>query len=226
MLNEARVWPDAKLLSVEEDFDLVLPTRYNAVSEDMNWSDNIKIDVSYRFTNAIRRNQFKLGKYGSGRMTCRMLYAILVKYFNRGEYFIETYFERLFQDRFKKDINALVNKIKRKYKEIQAEAMFEMLYTRSGNQDRRSRGYKKLSEFEEWKDEELESHMKTMSRAIRKDIQNCLATGKIPLWMGFPAQATMERRMKLGLDSIHAFYASGDLINHLVVYYKVEMSGV
>ena len=223
-MTEDKEWKDSKLLSVEDGFDLVIPTRYNIDTSNLYLNVGISTSVSYRFTSAIRKNHFAMGTYGSANMTCRRLYEILVDAFNYGEDFIAKYFEVLFKQRFDAKIRKILKRVQRELlaeqKEIDA-ALAVARITSAGRLDKRSRGSKKLSQFKVWKSDKLRAEMAAISAEIKKDIVHCLATGKLPTAFFFTSPDTLVKRAKLGLDSQHAFYASGQLIEHLVVYYKV-----
>jgi len=110
---------------------------------------------------------------------------------NNGFPFIDSYFETLFKPRFESVIRRQTRLL---------------LMARSSG---------KIS------DEDLFSGFEAISADIKKHIQQCLATGRIPLYFSMKP-STAARRKKLGLTPIRAFFATGQLIDNLVISYSAD----
>jgi hypothetical protein len=91
-----------------------------------------------------------------------------------------------------------------------------------GTPDMRYAVSKKYRDFKVWQDPVIRQDCARLAEDIKKDIGDCLSSGKIKLAKKFVAKQTAEARAKLaGLDPSMLFFASGRLINHLNIYVEV-----
>lgn len=215
---------DRDVITIDKQFqieDWQLP-----VATDFHFKINYSFSTDRRKTVWMNKATKKYEHYGQTGMTFDRLYFLLCEAFNGGSLFIDTYFNSgLFQSKFKQDIHRITRDMQ---KEIVAEyeaVAASVPLTKRGAMDRRTRGYSKFSKLGVWKTSKEAAQLSELSEDIRRHIINCLATGKIDLQFQ-PSRATLEKREKLGLDAIHAFYASGQLINHLIIQYDVETTEV
>lgn len=167
--------------------------------------DKSKLDLSiqYTFTDAARKPKaLRMGrKYGSNE-SFKQIYERLV-YLNLGVPFIDTYFEEVFPNKYKNEIR------RRSY------LLFESIQE---EYDRRKRNHRKISDFDVWQDQAVVSGFDDLSFDIKRHIQQCLATGRIPLNFHM-SKKTSKIRQSLGLTPLRAFFATGQLIDNLVVSY-------
>ena len=57
------------------------------------------------------------------------------------------------------------------------------------------------------------------SLEIKEDIKNCVATSRIPYAL---AESTKERRQQAGIEGDSPFYATGQLINSIIVLCEIR----
>ena len=168
----------------------------------------------------------KYEHYGQVGMTFDRLYFLLCEAYNGGERFIDTYFNSgLFQSKFKSEIHGITRDMQRRIQQEYADVAEAVPLTKKGSMDRRTRGYAKFSKLGTWKSSVEAEKLAELSEKIKAHIINCLANGRIDLQF-HPSHDTLKKREDLGLDSVHAFYASGQLIQHLVIQYDVETTEV
>lgn len=218
---------NVKFKDIEEGFGLVIPTRYKPESLSV---DKFSLSVTYSFSSGVRANSFRAGgkvvKYGADNMTYRRLYVILCTCFNGGDLFIDTYFHKLFQRRMGRQAKAITSKLKRSFKEYSDsfdEVIESAKWTKQGTLDRRTRGYRLFAALQEWKPVDVKGDLRVLSLAVKEDIKKCLATGLIDLNYHTQAASTVALRTRLGLTPVETFYASGDLIDHITLYFKVAL---
>ena len=185
--------------------------------------------ITYNFSSGIRNNKFARldslfkGKnpvaeeYGAPGWSFRMLYEFLCEIFNGGVPFIDTYFERVFKTRM------VYYEFQNIWDDIIDDANNELYNAPQRNEKGR---FVKLPELSVWRDKAKIIRCQALAEKIRQDIQDCLATRKLPL-RGHPGAtvsvSTRKTRKKLlGMKSYKSlFYASGQLINDLNIYIEV-----
>lgn len=190
--------------------------------------------ITYSFSSAIRKNKFPLrwakrtllgkkGQYGASGFSFRLLYDFLCREYNGGEYFIDTYFARVFSSRaiFKKFIR-LNGRIQESIAS-EREALLEKVPLKmDGTPNMWYKVSKFFMNFKAWQDPIIKSECKDIAREIRLDIIRSLSTGKIPLRKQAVSPSTEKTREHFaGLDARQYFYASGQLIEHLSVYVEL-----
>ena len=219
----------AKLRDIEKgDFELVIPTRYKPEAIDLS---KFNLSVSYTFSSGVRLNNFVTSdgtmlKYGSSNMTYRRLYIILCECFNGGTRFIDTYFDCCFGPHMGRQAKEIGNKVKKSFEDYNNkfdEAMDAMKWRKDGEMDRRSRGYRIYEKLKTWKPVDVKSDLRAFSLEVKADIKRCLASGLIPLSFHNHSKYTVALRERLGFTPVTAFYASGQLIDHVTLYFKVAL---
>ena len=187
---------------------------------DISEESNLDIQVGYTFAKGRRIRTLSTGKSYSSDLSFDEIYEILTDK-NDGEPFIDRYFDTIFKSRFessiRKQTRSLLSSIDNEYEDLVSKSV----YTKSGKLDQRFTSTRKLKEFSMWKSDTMRSGFDALSLEIKKHIQQCLATGRIPLNFS-PKPSTIARRKKLGLTPVRAFFATGQLIDNLVVSYTAD----
>lgn len=186
--------------------------------------------ITYNFSHGIRRNTFRtktggVGAYGRSGLSFRLLYDFLCRYFNGGEYFIDTYFEQVFPTRgvFEK-LQSLNDDVVEEVKKENAEVYATLPKKKDGTPNmwyRISKLFMKIVKV--WTKPALKTVAARLSREIKQDIKICLSTGKLPLRKQSVAESTMKERARFGvLDPKQFFFASGQLIDALRIYVNIQ----
>ena len=188
----------------------------------------IKYSLTYSFSRGVRRNWFKADKtfkrYGSDNMTYRRLYEILSKHFNGGTPFLNDYFERQIHFRLGGEFRDMAASLNSSLEKHLAEIRDSYLYKKSGGIDKRSRGYKLFTALSNWTAIECKDKAKNFSDLVKEDVKQCLMTGQISFDFSLDHATVMERE-EVGLPGYPEFYASGQLIDHITIYFKVALDG-
>jgi hypothetical protein len=210
----------------ERDELLRDPSLYEDL-DDLMTADGKNFQVTYSFPLRTRMNVFAGGQeYGAPGVTMRQLYDFLCGEYNGGERFVDSYFDYIFPSspagrmfaEFRSETARMVNT---EYKKLTAARARKT--AASGEADRRTREWRAVKEFRVWRDEAFVRKLDMLHKIIRKEIVQCLSTGRIPLRFK-PAKETMLVRGKLGLDVLHGFYASGQLIESLQLSIRIPES--
>lgn len=88
--------------------------------------------------------------------------------------------------------------------------------------EKRQEARKRLSEFSTFKKQAFASEGNRLAALIKEDISDCLRSGRIPLHPSVLSTKTIYKRTKAGLPEAPKFYASGQLINNLMVFLRLE----
>lgn len=229
-------WRGNKSSKEDASLMVLLPTRY--VVFDTGEPDKLfasrdimereRFQLSYSFPRRRRVNTVgisaspdtRVKEYGINGITFRQLYDFLCEQYNGGERFVDTYFSQVFpQSPVGREFRLFeADTRKELWNEYNArrKAALERKRTKTGRADLRTREGARLKDFGVWRKRVLLDRLDQFSGEIRRDIIACLSNGRIPL-NHLNHYVTMSRRMKLGLDSRHVFYASGQLINSIEV---------
>lgn len=188
-------------------------------AEDFDWQ------ITYSFPDEIRDNSLPNGDvYGGSNVTYRRLYLILCEHFNDKEYFIDTYFNEVYPDTVKPDVDKELAKVKKELIEVAEKELEGAVPTKSGKLDRRYKINRviqtKLNKYERFAQQWEDSIGEDLAQLIRDDIINALSTGQISL-KHINSSETWIRRRKLELDSKHIFYATSRLINSIQLFVKI-----
>lgn len=251
------------------DIDFIARTTPGALLPFFTWYTSLndkespeldigEFEINYRFTEAIRDNTFttvreaptkrlndvwgaavKSGQYGASGFSFRMLYEFLCRVFNRGELFVDTYFNEVFTSRpvyssFKKLREDILADMARDLYEAQLKMLGSNARFRKGGRfisasqvddsilsETFFKAFEGWEDFSVWKDAHFEAQLSEVGQNIRTDIIYCLENGIIPL-QHKTKHGTMARREALGLNSEATFYASGQLINNLEIYINLD----
>jgi hypothetical protein len=229
-------WQGSKSFKEDASLMVLLPTRHVVFDTDApdklfasrEIMERERFQISYSFPRRRRVNtagisaspDTRVKAYGINGITFRQLYDFLCEQYNGGERFVDAYFSRVFPEspvgrEFKLFEEDTRKELRDEY-DARRKAAFERRRTKSGRADLRTREGVRLKDFGVWKKRVLLDRLDRFSGEIRREIIACLANGRIPL-NHLNHYVTMSRRMKLGLDSRHVFYASGQLINSIEV---------
>jgi hypothetical protein len=180
---------------------------------------DISIKVRYSFYNRRRINILITGKKYSSTNTFKSIYRRLVV-LNNGVSFLDVYFDLIFPVYFHNEIKELTLNFRKQLQEEYDALVQSQHLTKKGAPDRRFKVYKKLSEFESVKTAAMDQHFDTLSLKIKHHIQVCLMTGLIPLSFRLKP-STITRKARLGLSQ-EPFFATGQLVDNLIISYTVE----
>ena len=185
--------------------------------------DSFDFHVTYKFTDEIRSNIFASKKYGEANMSFKELYYMLCTFYNKGHLFIDDYFETVYPYTMKEDVDAFLEVLK---DEITSEydAMLEQsVYTKKGKLDKRyKKNLRKLAEFRAFSSARVREEGRYLTELVREDIISCLSAGVIPLHPNVLSDETIRKRMSVGLPREPKFFASGQLINNIVLCFRLE----
>jgi hypothetical protein len=190
-----------------------------------DFSDDFSWQITYKFPAILHNNISPLGKiYGGKNVTYRRLYLILCERFNNREYFVDTYFDKVYPYTIKEEVDAKLDEIKYDLLSY-AEQEFEgARITQQGTFDKRvkaNRGMQsRLRSYEKFADEWADNEGIELASLIRRDIIRCLSNGQIPL-NNIHTEYTRRRRVQVGYTPDTVFYAMGDLINHIQLFVKI-----
>ena len=238
------------------EFDFLLPfvgrpimdrniaMRFNRATTDFSpeYFDMGPFQVTYNFSSAVRDNTFptkiKLplassakGTYGASGWSYRMLYEFLCEVYNSGEPFIDTYFKSVFKTRpaYRRFL-AVYDEIRQDVNAEQLDMFMNLSLKADGTPDMRFKESKEFKDFAVWQKPLIKEGCRRVASEIRRDIEICLRTGKLPLrgrQGAAVSRKTQElRRRFVGLHANRLFYASGRLIGHLNIYVEVDAKEV
>jgi hypothetical protein len=185
--------------------------------------------ITYNFSYGTRINQFVRasggkGRYGTDGISFRLLYEFLCSSFNGGEYFIDTYFEKIFNTReVYGRLNTINDDIISDIEDAQDQLFSDLTLKEDGTPDMRYTTSRRYTSLDVWRNPIRMAACTDVAHAIQDDVVQCLASGRIPLRKGEVAESTKRLREQfIGLDSVKFFYASGQLIRHLNVFVSLE----
>lgn len=159
-------------------------------------------EVFYSFSGAIRGNR----SYGNANWSARFLYEFLCAGFNGGERFVDTYLNQLFPTR---PVYLVLREL--------VDGVQEAIETKWNDGNLRGGQWSSFYSFQQAQMSYLQKSLERFSREIRDDIILCLSIGLIPLRFSL-SQATVDKRLSLGLQGDTPFYATSWLINQLEVH--------
>ena len=191
--------------------------------KDVSWK------IRYNFPNTLHNNVSPLGKiYGGATVTYRRLYLILCERFNGGDFFVDTYFNKVYPYTMKELVDVELQTIKDELEMYKYDVVLDgAKLTKNGELNRRYRKQnapyqRALEEYQTFKEEWEANKGAELGALIAEDIKNCLASGQIPLNHTL-SNGTKEKRVKAGYDPATVFYAMGDLIDHIQIYVTVRV---
>jgi len=199
----------------------------NKAEEDLlDFSDDFDWQITYSFPDTRRNNITSNGKeYGSRNVTYRRLYLILCEHFNNKEYFVDRYFNDVYPETMKSEIDSRLDEIKRDLLDVASSELEGAVATKSGGLDKRykvNKGMKaRIVKYEKFAQQWEDNEGIELARLIADDIKRSLAIGRIPLNHAFDSEETKRRRHNAGLGEEPVFYATSDLIDHIQLYVKI-----
>ena len=192
------------------------------ISDDFDWQ------ITYSFPNTIRNVRTPNGSYGAKHVTYRRLYLILCERFNGGNYFIDDYFDTVYPNTVKPEVDATLAKIKAELLALANEEFAGAVLTKSGNFDKRynvNKGMKaKLKRYEQFAKEWENSYGEELASLIKNDIISCMESGQLQLECiaHLNSDVTMKKRKSAGLSTEPVFVATSRLINHIQLYVNIR----
>ena len=163
------------------------------------------------------------GLYGAPDITFRQLYDFLCTEYNKGDRFIDTYFQRVFPvspvgRRFAEFEETVRNEMREEWLIWYGEALAHR-QTKAGLVHKATEK-KLLREFSVWKSARIAAMLRQFDKDIRKELESKLRTGQIPL-RHYNTQETIKARMELGLPPVPEFYATGQLIRDIQIDIRI-----
>lgn len=198
-----------------DDF-LYSPRDLDVDSDDYEWS------LTYQFSSDFRDPYFQgKGQYGNPQLTFRRLYVILSEHFNNGDYFIDDYFASVYPYTMKERVEEKLKATKEEILDfVESEAYTEKL-TKSGRLNYR---YKVNKAVRDIIDSVPQYVADELAEEIKSDMESAFSTGRVPLNFS-PSGTTLEIRNELGIDSSVGFYATGQLLNDIRIFFSLERKG-
>lgn len=202
-----KVFPDNFLYS---------PDDFMLDSEDYEWA------LTYQFSSDFRDPYFQgIGQYGNPNLSFRRLYIILSEHFNNHQYFIDEYFSSVYPYTMKERVEERLNSTKEEILDfVESEAYTEKL-TKSGKLNYR---YKINKAVRDIISSVPQSVADELAEEIKHDIESALSNGSIPLNFS-PKDSTLAIRSELGIGSTVGFYATGQLVDDLRIFFSLEKKG-
>lgn len=181
-------------------------------TKDYEWK------ITYQFSSSFR-NPYEqgIGQYGNPNLTFRRLYIILCYHFN-DSYFIDDYFDKVYPYTMKEMVENRLAGTKEAFLELVEEA------GRKTKDNRLDLRYNINKELLSWSETIADEEADYLSDMIKEDIKDCLQNGRIPLNFN-PSETTLALREKLGIDSRKGFYATGQLIDDIRIFFSLEKKG-
>jgi hypothetical protein len=190
--------------------------RYIVDDEALDKVTTIPFQISYAFTSNTRNNRWGRAFYGAKNMTFRRLYELLCRHFNKGEYFIDTYFEKVFpRTRLYEEFHLIERRIKGDITGEYFERADAAKLRKDGGFDFRTREGRWLKKFDVWRKAYVKEAYKVFADKVRLDIMSSLSSGRIPLRFSSRSQVTHDIREALGFMPMRSFFASGQLVGNL-----------
>jgi hypothetical protein len=225
---------------------------FNSPAMDLN-PDSLQGDdtfsIEYSFPHHRRPNRFPskggTAQYGDKHWSYRMLYDFLCRTFNGGEYFIDEYFNRLFENRpvherfltiQQRVKQGMAAELKERKGGLLEKATQARLRNRQGQFSSASqmqladyeRELERFAEqgwggFSVFREPILAAELRQLSKDIRDDIETCMTTGDLPFYKTAISEETKKRRLRFpGFDYQTVFLASGSLISNLQIHINLD----
>lgn len=199
-----------------------LPERYEIESLASEAIQDFEWQITYSFPKDRRVPR----GYGGKNVTFRRLYLILGERFTDG-YFIETYFDHVYQFTMKQRVDYLLKEAKEELLDYANSLILDKIpLTKKGNFNRRYKVGKVLNgaDYDNFKQNWEESVGEQIAKEIKDDIIACLANGVIPINHINQARTYRIRRSH-GLDDEHVFFASGQLVRSIKLFFNIGGTG-
>jgi hypothetical protein len=197
--------------------------RYIVDNDTLEKVTSIPFRISYDFSSSTRNNRWGAVTYGAKNMTFRRLYELLCRHFNKGEYFIDTYFEKVFpQTLLYRDFKSIEGEVKAGITGEFISHADSARIRKDGGFDLRTREGKWLNQFDVWRESYVKDRYKAFAERVRLNIMASLSSGRIPLKFSSRSPFTRDIRKVLGFMPMRSFFASGQLINNIRLHVEVD----
>lgn len=191
-------------------------------------SQPVELSLDYSFPSEIRDNKAPRGTYGGKNVTFKKLYRILCDRFNGGKPFIDDYFDTVYPNTVKDEVDLALDTYKEEVYSMYESMFSDTVYTKSGMPDRRykvNRGFEvRYAQYEQFKESYAERYGRDIALTIKRDIKECMRSGQLVLERVINHRnkpATLARRKRAGLPKTPEFYATHQLIDSLQIYVKI-----
>lgn len=192
------------------------------ISKDFEWQ------ITYSFPNTMRKAVLDNEHvYGGKHVTFRRLYLILCERFNEGRYFIDDYFDNVYPNTVKPEVDAELNNIKEDLLEVANMELEGAVATKRGTLNRvlkANRGMRaKLEAYERFARDWEDSQGERLAGIIKQDIIECMKSGQLQLACHIPVDDidTIRQRIQKGLPPYPTFVATEQLINSIQLFVKI-----
>ena len=165
--------------------------------------------------------------YGGKHVTYRRLYLILCERFNHGEFFVDTYFNSVYEHTVKEEVDVKLQTMRDELELYRTSVVLSgAKLTKSGQLNKRYKKqnapyYKALARYNVFKEQWEGKYGDEVAEIIADDIKRALEVGEIPLNCKHTL-GTKKKRRQAGYDEDTVFYALGDLIDHIQLYVKIR----
>lgn len=188
----------------------------------------VELTLDYSFPSDIRDNKAPIGTYGGKNVTFKRLYRILCDRFNGGKPFIDDYFNTVYPNTVKDEVDLALDAYKDEINSIYDSMFSGTVYTKSGRPDRRykvNRGIEaRYAQYEQYKEFYAERYGRDIALTIKRDIKECMRSGQLVLEGVINHRnkpVTLARRKRAGLPKTPEFYATHQLIDSLQIHVKI-----
>lgn len=203
-----------------------------AEKELLDFSNDFDWQITYDFPTYLRLTTTPNDHhYGGSYVTMRRLYLILCERLNGGRFFIDDYFDQVYPQTIKDEVDEKLDELKTEIISgyIETATDFGVRITKKGmvyKADQRKRGLRKVLKDYSEKAEAWETRVgKEVADLIKEHIRGCLESGQLPLEIENDTARTEAIRKRYGLPEEPRFYATGQLIKSLQLYVTIRGKG-
>lgn len=210
---------------------LMIPRRYEAEIEFPELLEDFDWQITYKFSSGVRNTFFgmfsKNGNpihYGEQGMTFRRLYTLLCA-FNGDVSFIDDYLQNVLPyTAIGVELQAYLQSIKQN-----AEEEWTALNASVPHLKKSGLPYKRsMPKFRQLKavtNERVKEAGRNLAIRIKEDLVHALKDGRVPLTQNLVSSSTAQKRRRAGLNPTPRFYASGQFINNITIFCRLEKKG-
>ena len=185
---------------------------FKKLEDEFDWQ------ITYKFTDKVRKYIFSSGRYGSKNMTIRRLYLILVS-MNNGVSFVDDYLVNVlpYTDLGKEIRDYALNATKA-FEDEYAETV---RIKEDGTVDKRY--YNRSHKFRLMVDKTMKTEAQRLEKLLKADFISALESGRVPLHTTMLSKETIARKEKLGFSfSAKKFVASEQFVKDIIFYVRLE----
>jgi hypothetical protein len=223
-------YEDASSMTEFDDVGIHLPDYSDVLRHalESDRSQPVELSLGYSFPSEIRDNKAPRGTYGGKGVTFRRLYRILCDRFNGGKSFIDDYFDTVYPNTVKDEVDLALDAYKEEVYAMYDSMFSDTVYTKSGMPDRRykvNRGFEtKYAQYEQFKEFYAERYGRDIALTIKRDIKECMRSGQLVLERVINHRnkpVTLAKRRRARLPKTPEFYATHRLIDSLQIHVKI-----